>query len=57
MNPLPKFLTLDPVLALHKLQIEQFGGILGVKDEGMLLFRLLRNLSQVSEINIFTRPL
>jgi death on curing protein len=40
MNPLPKFLTVDQVVALHKLQIEQFGGIHGVKDEGLLLSTL-----------------
>lgn len=36
----PKFLTLDQVLALHKLQIDQFGGSQGVKDEGLLLSAL-----------------
>ncbi len=36
----PKFLTLDQVLALHKMQIEQFGGSHGVKDEGLLLSAL-----------------
>ncbi|MES2504485.1 MAG: type II toxin-antitoxin system death-on-curing family toxin [Myxococcota bacterium] len=32
----PKFLTLDQVLVLHQMQIELFGGIGGVKDEGLL---------------------
>jgi len=40
MNPKPKFLTVDQVLALHKLQIDQFGGSHGVKDEGLLLSAL-----------------
>lgn len=40
MNSEPKFLTLDQVLALHKMQIEQFGGSPGVKDEGLLLSAL-----------------
>lgn len=32
----PKFLTFDQVLALHKLQIDKFGGSHGVKDESLL---------------------
>ncbi len=36
----PKFLSLDQVVALHKLQIEQFGGSQGIKDEGLLLSAL-----------------
>lgn len=40
MNPSPKFLTLDQVVALHQLQIDQFGGSSGVKDEGLLLSAL-----------------
>lgn len=40
MNPEPKFLTLDQVVALHKMQIDQFGGSHGVKDEGLLLSAL-----------------
>jgi death-on-curing protein len=40
MNPAPKFLTFDQVLSLHKLQIDQFGGSHGVKDEGLLLSAL-----------------
>ena len=40
MNPGPKFLTLDQIAALHKLQIDQFGGSHGVKDEGLLLSAL-----------------
>lgn len=40
MNPGPKFLTYEQVLALHKIQIEQFGGSHGVKDEGLLLSAL-----------------
>lgn len=36
----PKFLTLEQVLALHKLQIGQFGGSPGVKSEDLLLSAL-----------------
>jgi death-on-curing protein len=40
MSLQPKFLTFDQVIALHKLQIDQFGGTHGVKDEGLLLSAL-----------------
>ncbi|MCC7441864.1 MAG: type II toxin-antitoxin system death-on-curing family toxin [Bdellovibrionales bacterium] len=40
MSLSPKFLTFEQVLALHKIQIEQFGGSHGVKDEGLLLSAL-----------------
>ncbi len=40
MNLLPKFLALDQVVALHRMQIDQFGGSHGVKDEGLLLSAL-----------------
>ena len=40
MTFLPKLLTVDQVLALHKMQIEQFGGSHGVKNEGLLLSAL-----------------
>lgn len=33
----PKFLTYEQVVELHKLQINEFGGSHGVKDEGLLL--------------------
>lgn len=33
----PKFLTFDQVLALHDLQIKEFGGSPGVKSEELLL--------------------
>lgn len=36
----PKFLTLEQVIALHQLQIEEFGGVNGVKDLGLLLSAL-----------------
>lgn len=36
----PKFITLAQVLTLHKVQIEQFGGSHGVKDEALLLSAL-----------------
>jgi death on curing protein len=40
MIPEPKFLTNEQVEALHKLQIDQFGGTPGVRDEGLLLSAL-----------------
>ncbi|MBL7664295.1 MAG: type II toxin-antitoxin system death-on-curing family toxin [Bacteriovoracaceae bacterium] len=40
MNLGPKFLTFDQILLLHKLQIEEFGGVHGVKDESLLLSAL-----------------
>ena len=40
MSLSPKFLTFEQVLALHKIQIEEFGGSHGVKDEGLLLSAL-----------------
>lgn len=36
----PKFLTLSQVITLHRLQIDEFGGAHGVKDEGLLLSAL-----------------
>ena len=36
----PKFLTFDQVVALHQIQIAEFGGVPGVKDEGLLLSAL-----------------
>lgn len=36
MVPLPSFLTLDEVLAIHADQIERYGGGLGVRDIGLL---------------------
>jgi death-on-curing protein len=36
MNPVPKFLTFDQVITLHQMQIDEFGGSPGVKDEGLL---------------------
>lgn len=40
MIPAPKFLTMEQVEALHNLQIDQFGGSHGVRDEGLLLSAL-----------------
>lgn len=40
MSLSPKFLTFEQVLALHKIQIEEFSGSHGVKDEGLLLSAL-----------------
>ena len=36
MNLRPKFLTFEQVVSLHALQIEEFGGLLGIRDEGLL---------------------
>lgn len=49
MNSNPKFLTFDQVLSLHKLQIDQFGGSHGVKDEGLLLSALAQPESGFGE--------
>ncbi len=40
MSLLPKFLTHDQVVRIHKLQIDLFGGLHGVKNEGLLLSAL-----------------
>ena len=40
MSPAPKFITYEQVIALHQLQIEEFGGSHGVKDKGLLLSAL-----------------
>ena len=40
MNLNPKFLTFDQVVALHQIQIDQFGGSSGIKDMGLLLSAL-----------------
>jgi len=40
MSFLPKFLTYEQVVDLHKLQINEFGGSHGVKDDGLLLSAL-----------------
>ncbi len=36
----PKFLSLEQVIKLHKLQIDEYGGSHGVKDEGLLISAL-----------------
>jgi death on curing protein len=36
MNKTPRFLTYEQVIALHQMQIDEFGGSPGVKDEGLL---------------------
>jgi len=36
----PKFLTYDQVIEMHHLQIEEFGGMQGVRDEGLLISAL-----------------
>jgi death on curing protein len=40
MSPEPKFLTVAQVKTLHQLQIDEFGGSHGVRDEGLLLSAL-----------------
>ncbi|OGQ33481.1 MAG: hypothetical protein A3F16_08790 [Deltaproteobacteria bacterium RIFCSPHIGHO2_12_FULL_43_9] len=45
----PKFLTIDQVIALHKLQIDKFGGSHGVKDDGLLLSALAQPESGFGE--------
>ena len=32
----PEFLTLEDVLQIHKVQIEAYGGIRGIRDQGLL---------------------
>lgn len=36
MNPSLHFLSVDDVLIIHRLQIEQFGGRQGVRDRGLI---------------------
>lgn len=36
----PKFLSLEQVIKLHKLQVDEYGGSPGVKDEGLLVSAL-----------------
>ena len=40
MSSEAKFLTFDQIIALHELQINEFGGSHGVKDEGLVLSAL-----------------
>jgi len=49
MNLSPKFLTLEQVIALHQLQIDEFGGSPGVRDEGLLLSALAQPESGLGE--------
>lgn len=49
MNPTPKFLTVDQVVALHELQINEFGGVHGVKNESLLLSALAQPESGFGE--------
>ena len=34
--PTPEFLEMRDVLAIHQILVEQFGGMLGIRDEGLL---------------------
>ena len=34
--PLPEFLEIEDVLNIHQVLVEQFGGVPGVRDEGLL---------------------
>jgi len=45
----PKFILLEQVVALHKLQVDQFGGTHGVKDQGLLLSALAQPESGLGE--------
>lgn len=49
MNPDPKFLTVEQVQTLHRLQIDEFGGSHGVRDEGLLLSALAQPESGFGE--------
>ncbi|MEN0057915.1 MAG: type II toxin-antitoxin system death-on-curing family toxin [Bdellovibrio sp.] len=49
MNLSPKFLTFDQVIALHQMQINEFGGSSGVKDEGLLASALAQAESGFGE--------
>ncbi len=52
----PRWLSLKTVLAIHKDQIDQFGGLMQVRDKGLLESALMRpqNLRQYdAEANIF----
>ena len=49
MNQAPKFLTFDQVIALHQMQIDEFGGSPGVKDEGLLASALAQAESGFGE--------
>ena len=49
MNPEPKFLTVEQVQTLQRLQIEEFGGSHGVRDEGLLLSALAQPESGFGE--------
>jgi death-on-curing protein len=49
MSLSPKFLTFEQVLALHRIQIEQFGGSHGVADEGLLLSALAQPEAGIGE--------
>ena len=49
MSVLPKFLTFKQILSLHILQINQFGGLHGVKDEKLLCSSLAQPESGFGE--------
>jgi len=44
-----KFLTFNQVLKLHSLQIEEFGGLDGIKNEGLLRSALAQPESGFAE--------
>lgn len=52
----PKFISFEQIIALHKLQVDQFGGTHGVKDEGLLLSALGQPESGLGE-NYFHKDL
>jgi len=45
----PKFLSLEQVIKLHKLQVDEYGGSHGVKDEGLLISALAQAESGFGE--------
>ena len=36
MNPDPEFLTIDDVISIHQLQMQRYGGLLGLRDVVLL---------------------
>lgn len=45
----PKFLTYEQIIVLHELQIEEFGGHHGVKDEGLVRSAIAQPQSGIGE--------
>lgn len=49
MTFLPRFLSFEQILLLHKLQIDEYGGSHGLRDEGLLLSALAQPESGFGE--------